>query len=244
MNHIYITLAFSIFISSTTLLADKSIESLQKQLESKANTGKADAQTKQIMNDATENLRKSNILKTIKKVGDKAPDFLLPDIHKNKVSLAETRKKGPVVVTFYRGGWCPYCNIQLRAYQKAYPEFKKRGATLIAISPDVFDEANKTSTTNALEFLVLTDKDNTVAKSYGLTFEVPETLKTLYKKFGIDLEKSQENNKWELPIPATYVIGSNGSIEYVFADVDYKKRAETKDLLLAIDKIAADSKTK
>lgn len=216
------------------LVATPAPDFLAKQLEAKAKSSKAPAEVRKIMADATRELRKSNILKTAKTTGQTAPNFTLSDAQGKPKSLKELLKNGSVILTFYRGGWCPYCNLQLRAYQKVLPEFEQLGATLVAISPEQPDSSLSTTQKNSLKFEILSDPNNLVAKSYGIVFKLPQPLVELYEKFGIDLKTSQGNSANELPIPATYVIDKNGKITYAFLDVDYKKRAEPSEIIQAL----------
>ncbi|MGL5617208.1 MAG: peroxiredoxin-like family protein [Sarcina sp.] len=137
-------------------------------------------------------------------------------------------KKGPLVINFYRGGWCPYCNLELRAYMEVLDEIKKLGANLIAISPEIPDQSLNTIEKNQLEFLVLSDIDNKVAKEFGLVFKISNELNELYKSFGINLEESQGKKSLELPMAATYVVSREGKIVKAFVKEDYKERLDPK----------------
>lgn len=201
---------------------------------SKASASRVSPERKAIMEKALNDLRKSDLLKKLPKVGDKAADFTLKNVHGKEVKLSTLLRRGPVVLTFYRGGWCPYCNTQLRAYQEKLPAFRQLGAQLVAISPEVPDAGLSTTEKDGLKFQVLSDRNNQVAKTYGLVFKLSPDLQKTYKEFGIDLEKNQGNATWELPVPATFVVGKDRVIHYAFADVDYTKRAEPEDILSAI----------
>ncbi|MEO5667033.1 MAG: peptide-methionine (R)-S-oxide reductase MsrB [Bdellovibrionota bacterium] len=199
-----------------------------------ASASKLPAEKRKVMEASIEKLRTSHLTEGIPKVGTKAKDFSLKNIRGNNVKLSTLLKRGPVILTFYRGGWCPYCNAQLKAYQEKLPAFKQLGAQLVAVSPETPDSGVSTAEKDGLKFEILSDANNKIAKSYGLVFGVPNDLKELYKSFGIDLQKNQSNPDWELPVPATFVIGKDLTIHYVFADVDYKKRAEPADIIEAI----------
>jgi len=186
---------------------------------------------KQTMISATDKLRKSNMSSDFLKVGDEAPDFDLDSLDGTEYDLHDLLKKGPVVISFYRGGWCPYCNLELRALNKIYPEIKAKGAELIAISPEMPDRASVTANKNTLAFPLLYDRKAKVADEYNLVFELDDSLKPIYKSFGIDLEQVNGDDDWELPVPATYVVGQDRKIKFAFADVDYKNRAEPADIL-------------
>jgi len=144
-----------------------------------------------------------------------------------------------VILTFYRGGWCPYCNDQLYAYQQILPEFQDLGAELVAISPEKPESANDTVTKSALEFEVLSDYANKVARIYDLIWTVPEEKRAgfsewLKKSTGKSLAEFNGLGNYELPIPATYVIAQDGTVVYIFKDEDYKQRAKTQDILQAL----------
>ncbi len=205
--------------------------SLQSVIDEKKSKSKVPQKDRMTMEQATQKLRESGIIDNVKKEGDQYIDFTLPNIEGKKIKLSDKLKDGPVILTFYRGGWCPYCNIQLREYQKRLSEFKGAGAQLIAVSPETIDSANDTVDKNKIEFEILTDNLNKEARKYGLVFKLEEELKNVYLKFGLDLAKNQGNDTWELPIPATYVISKEGKIVYSFINVDYVQRAEPNDIL-------------
>jgi len=181
-------------------------------------------------------VRKSGVLEKAIKVGDKAPDFELPDATGKTVKLSELTANGPVVLTWYRGGWCPYCNIQLRGMQKLLPEMKAAGATLLALSPEKPDNSLSTAEKNKLEFIVLSDKGNTAARKFGVVYKLPEKVADSFKE-RIDLAKLNGDDSMELPLAATYVIDAEGKVRYAFIDADYRKRAEPKDVLEAVKKL-------
>lgn len=215
--------------------------SLTEELRDKASaaSAKTPADKQAIMDEATAELRKKHVATKSPKVGEKLPLFTLPNAKGEKVSLESLLAKGPVILTFYRGSWCPYCNLQLRAYQRALPDFQKAGAQLVAVSPDKPEKAYETAMAEKLEFPVLSDDKNQVARKLGLVFTVPAKLKKLYKEFGIDLSANQGNDLWELPVPATYVVRPDRTIAYAFVDLDYKKRADPADILAALEKSKA-----
>jgi methionine-R-sulfoxide reductase len=187
-----------------------------------------------VMEKALLELRKSDLLKKLPREGSKVEDFSLKNVHGKEIKLSSLLRRGPVVLTFYRGGWCPYCNLQLRAYQEKLPAFQQLGAQLVAISPELPDSGLTVAERDGLKFQVLSDTNNKVARKYGLVFKLSADLRKAYKTSGVDLEKTQGNADWELPVPATFVIGKDRVIHYAFADIDYRKRAEPEDILLAI----------
>ncbi len=192
---------------------------------------KAPQETRQIMMQAIKDLKESQVMGKALKKGDKIPSFTLPDVLKGDVSSDVLLKQGPLLITFYRGGWCPYCNLQLRDLQKHLAEIKSTGAELVAISPQTPDASTETVKKQRLEYYVLSDVDGKVGEQFGLMFQLNDDLKKVYQKFGIDLEKANGNSNWELPVSATYIVNTDGEIVYAFVDADYKKRAETLDLI-------------
>lgn len=191
----------------------------------------------QVMLDATEDLKRLSLSKNALKVSDKAIDFELPNAVNKPVSLKEALENNEfVVINFYRGIWCPYCNLELQALQSINSELEKLNAKLIAISPQTPDSSLTTKEKNELEFEVLSDKDNKVAKEYGLVFSLAEELRPIYKSFGIDIEAANEENSFELPMPATYIVNKNQEIIYSFIDEDYTKRSEPQTILDIIQK--------
>jgi peroxiredoxin len=166
--------------------------------------------------------------------GDMAPDFALPNALGKRVELSALLAAGPVVLTFYRGGWCPYCNLQLRAYQRVLPELRALGATLVAISPEPSDASLSTREKNALEFEVLSDIEAKAAKAYGVLFDLSDALREAYIGMGKDLSQINADGAWHLPIPATYVIAPNGRIALAYVDPEYRNRLEPADVLAAV----------
>ncbi|BEU25733.1 peroxiredoxin-like family protein [Paraburkholderia caribensis] len=166
--------------------------------------------------------------------GDEAPDFSLPDARGNLVSLSELLQRGPVVVTFYRGGWCPYCNIQLRAYQAILSEIDALGARLVAISPQLPDGSLATAETNALTFDVVSDTGNSVARRFGLVYALPEDLREALRANNKALPAINGDGSWELPVPATYVIAPDGRIVLASIEVDYRTRLEPDAIIAAV----------
>ena len=173
------------------------------------------------------------------KVGDKAPAFTLKDPNGNDVSSAGLVAQGPLVVSFYRGVWCPYCNLDLQALEEALPEFERRGARLVAISPQTPVNSRKSARQNALSFPILSDADNDVAAAFRLRFELPDYLIELYKNAGkIDLPGFNGDPSWTLPMPARYVIAPDRTILYAEVNPDYTRRPEPEDMFPAIEKAA------
>ena len=173
----------------------------------------------------------SGVEKNALKVGEKAPSFTLPDALGRQVSLAGFLQQGPVVVTFYRGEWCPYCNLQLHAYQQVLPQIKELGANLIAISPQTPDHSLSMSEKHELAFPVLSDQGNQVARQFSLIYSVEEDIRTLFKSLGSDIPAFNGDESWEIPVPGTFIISQDGTIRLTYADADYTHRLEPSALL-------------
>lgn len=187
-----------------------------------------------IMQTATDELKQSGLEDQCCKTGDKAPDFSLPNIKGDKLTLTELLDKGPVVLSFYRGGWCPYCNLELKALQESLPGIEASGGQLVAISPQLPDQSLSASEANEISFEVLSDVGNHTAREYGLVFTLKEELRPIYKKWGADIASVNGDDSFELPIPATFVINSNGIITYSFVDADYTNRLEPAKIIEAL----------
>lgn len=186
------------------------------------------------MHKATAELKASGLADRAKKVGDKAPVFSLRDPEGNLVSSEDLLKKGPLVVSFYRGVWCPYCNMELQALQAASSEFEKLGASLVAISPQTAPNSRKSTRQNQLTFPILSDEKGKVGEAFGLKFELPGYLVDLYKSLKNDLPTFNDDPAWTLPMPARYVIGQDGTIVYAEVNPDYTQRPDPEELLPAL----------
>lgn len=193
--------------------------------------GKAPPEIRTLMERADLALAASGITDRALKGGDAAPEFALADARGGMVRLSEASAKGPIVLSFYRGGWCPYCNLELRALQKVLPEINALGASLIAISPQTPDESLSTAEKNDLAFAVLSDAGSEIAKAFGIAFDLAADLRPIYAKFGHALPDKNGDESWVLPIPATYVIDRDGTIALAFVDVDYRSRLEPDEIL-------------
>jgi peroxiredoxin len=190
------------------------------------------------MHKATAELQASGQAERAKRVGDNAPVFTLKDSEGNDVSSVDLLKRGPLVVSFYRGVWCPYCNMELQALQAALPEFEKLGASLVAISPQTAPNSRKSTRENNLTFPILSDVKGRIGDAFGLKFKLPPYLVELYKSFKNDLPSFNDDPEWTLPMPARYVIGQDGTILYAEVNPDYTRRPEPEDLLPALRKAA------
>jgi len=192
------------------------------------------AEVKETMAAAQERLADSGIVEKALKVGDTVPEFTLQGTDGTPVSSADLLAKGPVVITFYRGGWCPYCNLTLRSLQRSDSELSSAGATLVAITPETMAKAKATRDEAGLGYLVLSDPELKVAKEFGVAFKLDPELKAVYEGFGIKLPEWNGDDSWSLPLPATYVADGSGKITWAYVDVDYTKRAEPSDIVTAV----------
>jgi peroxiredoxin len=185
-----------------------------------------------IMERHIEQLRNGVIARTMLKVGDHAPAIVLHNAKGAIVDISALQKQGPVIITFYRGGWCPYCNLALKAFQEILPEIKAAGASLVAISPEKPDDTRSTAEKNALAFEVLSDVGQKVGRAFGLVYQFTEELRSAYHGFGLDIPAHNgAPGEWALPVSATYVTDRDGTIIYAYTDVDYRDRADPLDVL-------------
>ena len=197
---------------------------------------KADDKVKRIYAEGIQAIVDAGVLDNALNVGDKAPDFTLKNATGDDISLYDRLVEGPVVLVWYRGGWCPYCNITLQRLQSELPNFEKHNASLIALTPEVPDSSLSTTEKNDLQFDVLSDVGHKVSEEYGVVFQLTDDVAARYEKsFGLTEYNNDDSKK--LPLAATYVIDTNGIITYAFLDADYRNRAEPKDILEALEKL-------
>lgn len=210
--------------------------SLQDELNVKkdAFNAKAPDEKKKMYAEGIETVAKSGVLENAMQVGDMAPDFTLSNAKGEAVTLSTYLAKGPVVLTWYRGGWCPYCNITLNRLQKELPNFTALGANLLALSPELPDSSISTQEKNELTFEVLSDVGNKVAREYGVVYKLPNPVAEAYQN-GFDLHKYNGDESDELPLSATYVIAQDGTIKFAFLDADYRNRAEPSGLIKVLE---------
>jgi peroxiredoxin len=164
-------------------------------------------------------------------IGQKAPNFVASDQNGNQFKSSETLKDKQLIVVFYRGQWCPFCNRHLSELQDHLEDFKKAGAQIVAISPEKPENINKTVEKTKADFPVLWDKDNAIMESFGVNFILAKDLQVKYKEYGVDLTKDNGNSSQTLPVPATFIIGKNGNIKFLQYDPDYKNRSSAKEIL-------------
>ncbi|SDR48719.1 Peroxiredoxin [Paraburkholderia fungorum] len=175
------------------------------------------------------------------KAGDRAPHFNLKDQNGNDVSSAALLVKGPLVVTFYRGVWCPYCNIELQAINEVLPQIQAYGANVVAISPQTAVNSRKSVRTNELGFPVLSDVNGQTGADFGLRFALPDYLVELYRNLKNDLPAFNNDPGWTLPMPARYVIGQDGIVLYSEVNPDYTRRPDPSDMFPVLEKATANA---
>jgi peroxiredoxin len=205
-------------------------------------TGQIPAEIAAAMARADTELAATDLSRRALQAGSRVPDFTLTGADGASVTLTALLRQGPVVISFYRGGWCPYCNLELRALQAVLPEIQARGARLIAISPELPDESLSTRERNELAFPVLSDLGSTVAQSFGITFDLAAELRPIYTRFGHalpDRNGSAESggSGWVLPVPATFVIDGDGIVRLAFVDTNYRRRLDPAAILAALDSL-------
>jgi len=244
-NLLYILALAAISFSAckTEPKTDKQVEETpEEQTDEQSNLGsllnenkqrfleKADAEKIASYDAGLKAVEESGILESALNVGDEAVPFTLKNQTGEEVSLSDLLEDGPVILTWYRGGWCPYCNITLAFLQEKLPEFELAGAQLVALTPELPDSSMSTSEKNELEFDVLSDIGNKVAREYGVVFKLTDDVAARYQK-GFNLHAYNGDETDELPLAATYVIDTDGKIRYAFLDVDYRNRAEPSDII-------------
>jgi len=172
----------------------------------------------------TQRLEDSGLTKRVLQPGQTMTDFELPDAAGKLVNSAELRQSGPLLILFYRGTWCPFCNLTVQAYQERLQEFLKRGVTLVAISPQTPDNSLTLQQKHGLKFPLLSDSGNKVARQFGIVFQLDRALKRVQEQFGVDIAAYNGDDRFELPIPATFLISKDGKIVRSYVEVDYMKR--------------------
>jgi peroxiredoxin len=170
-------------------------------------------------------------------INSKAADFKAKDQSGNEISLKDLRRKGPVVLMFYRGSWCPFCNRELSRFQDSLDYILGKGATLIAITPENKTGIDSTVGKTGASFSIISDEGMKIATQYGVSFKVDDRTVARYKNAGIDLVKQNSQKEAALPVPAVYIINKDGTVSYRFFEADYKKRPWVKDILEALNKV-------
>ena len=190
------------------------------------------ASTVQAFEASVQDLKQRNIEAGVIRTGEKLPDFELPNVTNNIISSKQLLSQGKLIIAFFRGIWCPYCNLQIRELNNKLNLITDKNATLIAISPQSISHSNKMSMQNNLHFDILTDRDNSYARRLGITFELQDFVKPYYEELGIDLTEFNESNSYELPVPVILVVHTVHTIICTFAYTDYT-HIKYADLLIA-----------
>ena len=177
------------------------------------------------------------------KTGDKAPMFTLPDPSGNLLSLNELLARGPLVLSFYRGVWCPFCNLELRALEEALGEIQAHGASLVAISQQTAPNSRKAQRENGLSFPILSDKGGAVGAAFGIRWNVPADMLEVHRKLGGPLEIFNGEDSGTLPMPARYVIAQDGIIAYAEVNPDYTQRPEPNELFPVLEQLKVSTAT-
>jgi peroxiredoxin len=180
-------------------------------------------------------LATSGLVESALKAGDKAPDFTLTNSDGNEVSLNSLLFNGPTIISFNRGNWCPFCNIEFKALQEILPDIAGKGANLVVIAPQLPEKSAELKSQNGFDYPILYDKGNEVARKFGIVFALPEPLRPIHEAFGMDIPGHNGDNSFELPFAATYVINTDGEIIYSYINANWMERAEPADYLAKLD---------
>lgn len=191
----------------------------------------------EVLHRATEELIASGAQNRALKAGEMAPEFTLPDPDGNSVSSKALLAKGPLVLTFYRGAWCPYCNFDLSALEEARSEIEARGATLVAVSQQTAPNSRKSQRQNGLGFPILGDHGGVIAAQFGVRWSLPDYLREVQKALGADLTVFNGEDSWTLPMPARYVIAQDGTIAYAEVNADYTRRPEPAAIFPVLEQL-------
>ncbi len=189
------------------------------------------AETQAIHAQAVAELKSRNLAAAVLAVGARILAFELPDHNGKLVASLELLARGQVVICFIRGRWCPFCVGQMEAMNLVVPQIEQAGATLVAISPQTVKQAFFMHDQHKLRFPLLSDAGNKVARQFGLTYRVPAMQEAVYRRAFVNLPFTNGDDSWELPIPATYIVGQDGKILFASANEDYSERAEPAEIV-------------
>ena len=189
-----------------------------------------------------EELSCSGLVDRSLQVGDRVPNFNLPDVNDNSFVLQTLLESGPVVISFYRGMWCPYCSLELRALEEILPAIQSLGASLVSISPQTRWSTRSTIQQQNLTHIMLSDVGNQVAKQFGIVYQITESMRQTFAEFGLSLEKFNGDGAQELPVPATFVIAQAGIVAHRFVDPDFTKRLDPIEIVTVLSKLNKSSK--
>ena len=209
------------------------MESLKQTLDrhKAASGGRVNPAARTVMQHCIADLKASGIEAGALAAGDTMPDFELPDQHGNRKRFYDYLKASRVVLNIYRGGWCPYCNLEMKALAGALPAIREKGVNLVAMSPEVLSKAEATANGSGIGIDILSDAGNVVSQKLGLVFELPEALRPIYRDIGIDLAACNGDETFRLPVPATYIVEQDGCIRYAYVNADYTQRIEPSDII-------------
>ena len=191
------------------------------------------------MAQATADLKSSGMEDRTLKAGDRFPDFELPNQQEQMRRFSDYLQESPVVLNVYRGGWCPYCNLEMKALHDALPQIERQGARLVGLTPETPDKAMQTAERHRMRIDILSDTGNRVSERLGLVFELPEALRPIYQNLGIDLPEYNGDDSFKLPVPATYIIRQDGAVAYAFVNADYTQRMEPEEIIAQLQALAA-----
>ncbi|MBI5060566.1 AhpC/TSA family protein [candidate division KSB1 bacterium] len=230
MRHVTVAIIALLFMSIVSKSQDLPDTQAHLDLLKAKFSGAAPTDKARVYEAGIDSVRLSGVVESSLKVGVTAPDFELPNAASKPIRLSELLRTGPVVLTWYRGGWCPYCNITLHDLQVALPEIQKAGGTLVAVSPEIPDSSLSTLEKHALQFEVLSDAGNAVGRAYGIIYKIPSSIVDQYRG-RLDIPAYNHDKSWELPLAATYIIDRNRIIRWAFVDADYRRRAQPSDIV-------------
>src|SRR6266550_5712384 len=174
------------------------------------------------------------------KEGAQAPNFTLPNARGNAVTLSHLLTQGPVIMTFYRGQWCPYCHLQLRAYQQALLHMQARGASLVAISPQTPDHSRALAEKLELTFALLSDMGNQVARQFGIVFTIAEAVRGAHKQVCANLPALNGDNSWELPMAGTFLVDQSGTVRLAFVHPDFTRRLDPSVVIARLNELQGE----
>lgn len=184
-----------------------------------------------VFTDSIDDIRKNKLKENALQVGDYVPNMNLLDNSGDSSLLSDLIEQKFLILNFYRGGWCPYCNMELREYERLREAFNELNADIVGISAEISELANATTNKNALSFPVLTDVDAQLMKAIGIVFKLDEASKKEFENFGMDFTKIHGNNNFELPVPAVYIINKKMEVVFAHFEEDYMTRIEPTELL-------------
>jgi peroxiredoxin len=189
------------------------------------------------MDQDIEALSHSGFVNRSLQVGDRIPNFSLPDANGDLFELQTLLESGPTVISFYRGMWCPYCSLELRALEEILPTIQALGACLVSISPQTRRSTRSTSEQQNLTHIVLSDVDNQIARQFGIVYQITEPMRQVFEEFGLSLEKFNGSGAQELPVPAIFVVTQDGIIAHRFVDPDFTKRMDPVEIITVLSKL-------